>query len=437
SVIDQNKCNEHGVTSAGNSLELTTTSWMEIQQQELLRSQVDYDLVHEKGRVQGSVTSFGLSGVFSSIDKVQSAIAVAFAPVELKEVIGDTLIQEGSTGSKMGWTWNVLGSEEKAGAPAWRIFMENEDIKDLCLGHAHVTVWAQSGSPWAIFQEVDVRISGHDIDRSECSTTSQLINDLVVPEGSLELRMTLQRSSVERGEKPVIYGRDYDNRPRNSDTKIDDDRIEWGENESHLPDATSRRPHPLEMAVDCIPHLNGASGAKTALSGDGYVFRALDNRTDGGATTWNVSWVDTDDMSGWVRLDVAGIASAENCTYLSSGTYEDGPQHDRSDIPSTPDLAWMEDRFLDSSRYPELSTGDAWIGTSSGFHDDVRYGHLVATAGSGLDQITQWFDFDDGAGAVTVDLSRTWEEGEADNSFTLAADLNGGRIIGWSFSSSI
>ena len=433
-LIDSTKCNDAGATSFGNTLLLDTKTWKELRSEDLLRSQIDYQIGLESSAYAGSLTTFGLSGILSSIGTFQSSISMAFAPVELKELIGDTLIQDDSSGSRMGWDWRVVGSEEKAGEMAWRIFMESEDIKKYCLGHAHITIWASPESPWATSQDVDIQISG-DSSQGDCDTTSQLINDLVVPDGTLEMRMNMQSSDIERGEKAVVFGRDYDNRPRSSDLKPSDSELDdWGSNQTHLPDQSSRRVHTLEDAVACIPHLDGAPGAKAALGGEGYVWRGIDNRSESSKTNWNISWVDSDDMSGWVRFDVTGdTASSENCTYLSAGSYEDGPSYDRDEIPESLNLAAMESRLLDSNRYPELTSGSEYLGTPAQMHDNVRYGHLIATAGTNLQQVTQWLDFEDGAGAATVDLSRSWNQGQWTNSFTLAADATDGRVVGWAF----
>jgi hypothetical protein len=438
SVIDQSKCSDIGASSFGNSLDVGSTTWTEIRDQDVLRSQVDYSLTHESGAIEGTATSFGVSGIFSSVEDIQSAIGMAVSPVELKELIGDQLIQESSTGSRMGWSWSVLGTEEVLGELTWRILMVNEDVKSLCLGHAYINIWVNADSPWAIYQEVDIRLSGDSQERNDCSSTSQLINDLVVPEGSFEMRMSMSKKELQRGESPVVFGRDYDNRVRSSQVKpLDSELTDWQDGEQHIADNSTSRTHPLEDAVACIPYLDGASGAKAAMSDDGYVWRAIDNRTNSQHTTWNLSWVDTGDTSGWVEVTVSGSPSSENCTFLNSGVIEDGPNHDRSSLPQTLSLSAMENRLLDSNRYSELSTGGSYLGTSSGLHSEVMYRHLVASTSTGLDGISDWLNLEDGASAATVDLSRSWDEGQWSNNFNLAADLSDGRVVGWSLVKSV
>ncbi|MBT3772372.1 MAG: hypothetical protein HOC79_03765 [Euryarchaeota archaeon] len=438
SVIDQSKCSDIGASSFGNSLDVGSTTWTEIRDQDVLRSQVDYSLTHESGAIEGTATSFGVSGIFSSVEDIQSAIGMAVSPVELKELIGDQLIQESSTGNRMGWSWSVLGTEEVLGELTWRILMVNEDVKSLCLGHAYINIWVNADSPWAIYQEVDIRLSGDSQERNDCSSTSQLINNLVVPEGSFEMRMSMSKKELQRGESPVVFGRDYDNRVRSSQVKpLDSELTDWQDGEQHIADNSTSRTHPLEDAVACIPYLDGASGAKAAMSDDGYVWRAIDNRTNSQQTTWNLSWVDTGDTSGWVEMTVSGSPSSENCSFLNSGVIEDGPNHDRSSLPQTLSLSAMENRLLDSNRYSELSTGDSYLGTSSGLHSEVMYRHLVASTSTGLDGISDWLNLEDGASAATVDLSRSWDEGQWSNNFNLAADLSDGRVVGWSLVKSV
>jgi hypothetical protein len=438
SVIDQSKCSDIGASSFGNSLDVGSTTWTEIRDQDVLRSQVDYSLTHESGAIEGTATSFGVSGIFSSVEDIQSAIGMAVSPVELKELIGDQLIQESSTGSRMGWSWSVLGTEEVLGELTWRILMVNEDVKSLCLGHAYINIWVNADSPWAIYQEVDIRLSGDSQERNDCSSTSQLINDLVVPEGSFEMRMSMSKKELQRGESPVVFGRDYDNRVRSSQVRpLDSELTDWQDGEQHIADNSTSRSHPLEDAVACIPYLDGASGAKAAMSDDGYVWRAIDNRTNSQDTTWNLSWVDNGGTSGWVELTVSGSPSSENCTFLNSGVIEDGPNHDRSSLPQTLSLSAMENRLLDSNRYSELSTGGSYLGTSSGLHSEVMYRHIVASTSTGLDGISDWLNLEDGASAATVNLSRSWDEGQWSNNFNLAADLSDGRVVGWSLVKSV
>ena len=56
-----------------------------------------------------------------------------------------------------------------------------------------------------------------------------------------------------------------------------------------------------------MPEMSEAVAARQALSpnGDGFVWRAIDSRT-GDVTEWNISWVDEDEASGWIRMSISG-----------------------------------------------------------------------------------------------------------------------------------
>ena len=259
----------------------------------------------------------------------------------------------------------------------------------------------------------------------------------MVPEGSLELRMTMSKKELQRGETPVVFGRDYDNRVRSSQVRpLDSELTNWQDGEQHIADNSTSRPHPLESAVACIPHLDGASGAKAAMSGDGYIWMAIENHSNPASTYWNLSWVDSGDTSGWVELSVSGTPNSDNCSFINSGVIEDGPKHDRASLPETLTLSAMENRLLDSDRYSELSSGAGYLGTSTSLHPEVRYRHLVASTSTGLDGLSDWLNLGDGPSAATVDFSRSWEEGQWSNRFSLAADLSDGRVIGWALTKS-
>ena len=54
---------------------------------------------------------------------------------------------------------------------------------------------------------------------------------------------------------------------------------------------TSIRSHSLENAVACLTsgHVSEAVAANSALNDDGYIWRARDDRSQSGITTWNLS----------------------------------------------------------------------------------------------------------------------------------------------------
>ena len=174
--------------------------------------------------------------------------------------------------------------------------------------------------------------------------------------------------------------------------------------------------------------------ANSALNDDGYIWRARDDRSQSGITTWNLSWVSSDPNSGWVELDVTGAASAANCTYVAHGGHDETVAHSRGDIPAVLSIQMMEEDLTDPLRYSDV-IGENGLFTSSGeYHPETRVGLLVVTPDSDL---TEWLsNLDSGdTGATTLDLTRTWistENGlQWDNSLSLAMDARTGQVVGW------
>ena len=174
--------------------------------------------------------------------------------------------------------------------------------------------------------------------------------------------------------------------------------------------------------------------ANSALNDDGYIWRARDDRSQSGITTWNLSWVSSDPNSGWVALDVTGAASAANCTYVAHGGHDETVAHSRGDIPAVLSIQMMEEDLTDPLRYSDV-IGENGLFTSSGeYHPETRVGLLVVTPDSDL---TEWLsNLDSGdTGATTLDLTRTWistENGlQWDNSLSLAMDARTGQVVGW------
>jgi hypothetical protein len=428
-IPGSNQCSDLSVGGSGR-MNLVTTSWEEIGERETIATQGDWSLDIDTTHREGTVMSYGVGGTFDLLESVLPGVAMILSPIEVSALIGDSLIETGVTGSYLGWNWNVIGPDNIGGTDMWKVVVDHDTVRDLCLGSAVITIWIEESSPWAIQQQVDLSITGKEGNRAGCSTTSTILSDLFFPEGTLDYQITFARSSLQRGEKLLDLGRSYASRPNPvawtpSSSELED----WGDDEIHLPDNSTIRTHPLESALECLPHLSEAVAARTALSGDGYVWRAIDQRTDS-TTTWNISWVETDDTSGWVRMSISGTPSDDNCTYEAHGAHDNSITWNRNDIPAALNMGEMEQRLSDESRYPDF-TGTNGFFISDGIpHQNTRFGHLVAIPGS---EYTDWINrlSDIENGATTVDLSRKWDSNGWSNTLTMAADATDGRVIGW------
>ena len=412
------------------SAELKLTSWSELRERVTLATQLDFSLSNSKGVYEGTAMTYGVGGLIGDLSELSPGLELVIAPVELASFFGNEYITNDATGLSSGWEWRVTGSEKIGSTNMWKVTASHRDVRDFCLGYATMNLWLDPDSPWVARQEVDIAISSSDASQSGCSGWQQRGIEAVLPEGDLELHHTFDRLTVQRGIKAVELGKAYDNRPVPNELNPDEDDLSnWGVDGTHLPDNSTQRQHDLDRAVTCVPSFTNASGAVAALNGDGYIWRAL-NQPKGASTEWNLSWVDGDATAGWILFSVSGESEEDpSCELLAKGAYDDTVAHNRQGIPASLPLDAIEARLMDKSRFPVL-TGEQALFDASGLHEDTRIGYLVVVPGTGFG-----FDFgqllDSVGGATTVDMQRTWMEGEEDHSFSALVDATDGRLIGW------
>lgn len=416
--------------SVSGSSEITSTSWTELREQSSIANQVQWSLTLDDA-YQGNVMSYGVGSLFGGLETIAPGFALISQPVEVKQLFANDLIDNDATGSNLGWDWRVIGIEDIGDDPMWKITATHHDLEAYCLGSASMTLWVGEGSPWVAKQTVDVVISGSDSNRAGCSTTSKLLGDYVLPDGELEIHHTFDRITLKRGVKLLDLGKGYDNRPQANEFKpSSNDLVDWGDSDTHLPDESDKRGYNLEQSIQCLDYFSGeVTGATAALSDDGYIWRAIDERASG-VTTWNVSWVASDNTAGWVKFSISGQASEENCDYIDKGAYDEEISHNRNSIPSVLNLSMVEARLMDNSRFPQLTGTDKFFTTGGDYHPETRIGCLVMVPDSGLNSILNNF-VDSSSGATTVDMSREWDSAQWSNHISLVADASDGRLIGW------
>jgi len=431
SIPGSNGCSDFPASISGTA-DITSTKWTELRERESLGTKVDWNLNIEDS-YEGTLMSYGVGGLFGDLEVISPGFSLLVQPVELQELLANDYIDDGATGSRLGWDWRVLGTDVLGSTDMWKIVATNKDVQDYCLGSASMTLWVEEGNPWATRQEVDVRISGSDSGQQDCSTTSKLLGDYILPEGELTVSHTFQKSSLKLGNKALEYGLSYDARPLANELSPDEDEMnEWGVNGIHMPDNSTMRTHNLETSMQCFDYfLSDAAGATAALDDSGYIWRAIDTNL-GTTTQWNVSWIATDETAGWVKFNVTGAPSSENCYFDSKGAYDESIAHNREFIPEVIDISNLESRLSDSSRFSDLSETNGIFTSSGEYHPETRVGYLVVVPGSGINSIlTNIGDATDGA--TTVDFSREWDSNGWDNRFNLVADATDGRIIGWNY----
>ena len=431
SIPGSNACSDFPA-SVGGTAELTSTKWTEIRDRATIGTAVDWNLNIED-TYQGNLMTFGVGGLFGELETISPGLSMLVQPVELQELLANSYIDDGSSGSSQGWDWRVLGTETRGSTEMWKIVATNQDIQELCLGSASMTLLVEENNPWATEQTVNVVISGSDSNRQGCSTTSKLLGDYVLPDGELTMSHKFVKTSLSRGSKTLELGLSYDARPQANELSPSDDELtNWGPNGQHMPDDSVLRNHNLEAAIQCFDYFQtSASGAAAALDDNGYVWRAVDQQYDQ-STQWNISWIASDDAAGWVTFNMTGTPTQENCQFDKKGTYDETVSYNRDLIPQVLNLSMIETSLLDADRFPSLSSNDGVFTTSGAYHQETRIGYLVVVPGSGINSILSNIG-DATDGATTVDISRDWTDDGWNKQFNLVADATDGRVIGWNF----
>ena len=431
SIPGSSACSDFPASVSGTA-DLTSTQWTELRDRASIGTAVDWNL-NVEDTYQGNLMTFGVGGILGDLDTLSPGFSMLLQPVELQELLANDYIDDGATGSRLGWDWRVLGTETLGSTEMWKIVATNQDVQELCLGSASMTLLVEEGNPWATKQTVNVVISGSDSNRQGCSTTTKLLGDYVLPDGELTMSHTFQKSSLSRGSKGLEFGLSYDARPQANELSPNDDELnDWGPNGEHMPDESTLRTHNLEAAIDCLDYLQtSASGAVAALDDGGYVWRAIDQQY-ATSTQWNISWIATDDIAGWVTFNMTGTPSQENCQFDKKGSYDETVSYNREFIPKVLNISTIEESLLDSTRFPMLTSDQGLFTNTGNYHSETRVGYLVVVPGSGINTIlTNIGDATDGAS--TVDISRDWTEDGWNKRFNLIADATDGRIIGWNY----
>ena len=431
SIPGSDACSDFPASVSGTA-DLISTQWTELRDRASIGTSVDWNL-NVEDTYQGNLMTFGVGGILGDLDTLSPGFSMLLQPVELQELLANDYIDDGASGSRLGWDWRVLGTETLGSTDMWKIVATNQDIQELCLGSASMTLLVEEGNPWATKQTVNVVISGSDSNRQGCSTTTKLLGDYVLPDGELTMSHIFQKSSLTRGSKGLEFGLSYDARPQaNELSPSDSDLNDWGPNGEHMPDESSIRTYNLESALDCFDYLqSSASGAVAALDDGGYVWRAIDQQF-GENTQWNISWIATDDIAGWVTFNMTGAPSQENCQFDQKGSYDETVSYNRDFIPKVLNISTIEESLLDSSRFPSLTSSQGIFTSSGAYHLETRVGYLVVVPGSGINSILTNIG-DATEGACTVDISRDWTDDGWNKRFNLIADATDGRIIGWNY----
>ena len=429
SALGSGACSSDGEGREG-SANIDITTWTELRERETLATQVDFE-ISLGDEFKGSARTYGVGGILGELASFSPSLMQITQPVELSDFFGSSLITDGATGKSEDWNWRVLGIDTIGSTKMWKIIATHERVQSFCLGTATITMWLDGVTPWATHQQVDIVIDSDADTSASCSPEGDFVGDTILPEGTLEIHHKFERTFVERGSKTLELGLRYDLRPEANQFKPDEaDLNNWGpEGETSMPDNSTMRDHSLEDAIDCLPQLENVQGMESALQEGGYFWRALDQRYESGETHWNVSWVSPEGSSGWTKFKMENQGNSTVCTTQEKGVYDDTTAHDRQGIPATYALDYLETEYSTSGRISSEAF-DMLYESNGELLGDVQVGYLVLLPGE-----VGGFDLsalsDELKGVVTVDFSKTWEEGNWDHSFNLVGDAADGRVLGY------
>lgn len=404
---------------SGYSFAQTSKSWTELTSKALLSTHSSVTLDNQGEQTVVEALSYGVPD--DALSDLMPELLLPLKPVELTPIFGNSLLEEGQTGTSGNWRW-VVGSVISVGDEmGLQVNMAHTEVEE-CVGRANMVLYIVPSSPWAVQQQVDIRLEKSRYDSPDCGVLAEYILDRALPEGSISLQYTLVRTSDSSGEGMIDWQSSYGNRPGDNSGALSGNE-NWGGSGLHMPDRSDDRSWPLEQAIACIINQTlEAQEASAALASGGYVYRALDDRSHG-LTEWNVSWVDDND-AGWVRVE----ERTENCSVLDKASIsgDDKPAHRRESIPTTATLQQVEERIIDPNRYPILASDIASGGSLS---DDTSIGYLLTVPPEASDLL----DLIDGLqdGSVVVFGQREWTESGMDHTLSYGIDGETGRMAGW------
>ena len=404
---------------SGYSFAQTSKSWTELTSKALLSTHSSVTLDNQGEQTVVEALSYGVPD--DALSDLMPELLLPLKPVELTPIFGNSLLEEGQTGTSGNWRWAVGSVISVGDEMGLQINMAHTEVEE-CVGRANMVLYVVPSSPWAVQQQVDIRLEKSRYDSPECGVLAEYLLDRALPEGSISLQYTLVRTSDSSGEGMIDWQSSYGNRPGDNSGALSGNE-NWGGSGLHMPDRSDDRSWPLEQAIACIINQTlDAQEASAALASGGYVYRAIDDRSHG-LTEWNVSWVD-DNGAGWVRVE----ERTENCSVLDKGSIggDDKPAHRRESIPTTATLQQIETRIIDPNRYPILASDIASGGSLS---DDTSIGYLLTVPPEASDLL----DLIDGLqeGSVAVFGQREWTESGMDHTLSYGIDGETGRMVGW------
>ena len=417
---DTNVCGNLGWSLSGNDLLMTTNLYNELTETSLLRSESIISFTDVEGATtNANVVTFGADG-FGNLDGIAPILTFPLAPIELHDFFGDIKLKSGMTSDSISdwnkdWEWSV-GSERNTAdhGLVYPVKISHSEV-ERCLGRMNIDILVKNGVPWAVEQDVDILID-KDQSTSDCSFIESAATDAVLPEGTLTVRMKMSRISSDSGSDSISWGATYAGRPGPGEDKLSTNaKKDWS---TAMWDESEIRSFSLEDAISCLRANHSNRDITVAIDSDGYIWQSVYSINE--VEEWNLSWVRSDETSGWAIVSKSNNA----CSFDDEGRDDGEVIWNQEAIPSTHTLKNLEDRILDSNRYQDLSISlgeNQWSeGSSFGYRLSVSEDNDLLSFLPVIDE-----------GQVTVAGSRDWSESNRKHNINFAMDAQTGRMLAW------
>ncbi|MEC9394101.1 MAG: SAP domain-containing protein [Candidatus Thermoplasmatota archaeon] len=419
---EEGDCGNLGWVLEDNFLDMTTKTWTDIGDKQLIRTSTDLTISDEENRATNfEATTFGLDAI-SGLGVVSSYVFLPLTPLDLHEFFGDASLTSGST-SEVGseWSWSV-GNEmnDNNHGLVYPISMSHSEF-DSCNGHITIDLLVKSSVPWPVQQDANIVID-KNLKSSDCGLIESSLSDAAIPDGRISISFSMRATSTNSGSSAIEWLVDYTSKPGpGEDRPGTSAQRSWG---VAMPDESSLRAWNLESALECTLANYSTSGVATAIEQGGYVWRASTVMVDTNIQ-WNMSWVTEDERAGWtvVQEDNGG------CSLVDDENMDDGTvQWNRNAIPDTLTMNTLESRLLSSSRYPGLNIHiNDGIG---GWDDDVEYGFRLSVTED--NEIFDVIPISLGEGAVSVYAEKSWtDDNNRNHDVVCVMDAENARLLGW------
>ena len=420
---ETNICGNLGWSLSGNQLSMDTNIYDELAEQSIIRSESNISFTDIEGdNTKANIVTFGADG-FGNLDGIATILTFPLTPIALHEFFGDIKLESGMKSESLSdwnkdWNWEV-GSEQRNAEHGlvYPVSITNTEV-ERCLGRMNIDILVKSGVPWPVEQVVDILID-KDQSTSDCSFIESTATDAALPEGTLTISMKMSQITSDSGSKSIPWGSTYVSRPGPGEDKLSESaKKDWS---TAMWDESEIRSFSLEDAVNCLRSNYTNRDITVAIDSDGYIWQGLYSYSSNAESNedfeeWNLSWVRSDETSGW-----AIIRQNDACSFESERRNDGEITWNQEAIPSTHTLKNLEARILNTNRYEGLSI--------SHDIDGINYGYRLSV--SEESDIFSFLPGDLTEGQVLVVGSREWVESNREHNINYAMDAQTGRMLAW------